>query len=98
MKGQLARGDRYHRFSGLRHSPRSITSLLGCSKAHWTQNEAAHGDKRNPEDLARWRELAKISESQTDRALLSEQADSLEDFRGARDLHQIMYIAYFDFS
>lgn len=66
-----------------------ITTLLAFSKGHWTEAEAAHGDKRNPEDLARWRKLAKIGESQTDRVLLSEQADILEDFRGAGDLKPI---------
>ncbi|KAJ6017431.1 hypothetical protein N7451_000810 [Penicillium sp. IBT 35674x] len=66
-----------------------ISTLLGFSKGHWTESEAAHGDKRNPEDLARWRELAKIGESQADRVLLSEQAHILEDFRGSGDLSPI---------
>ena len=66
-----------------------ITTLLAFSKGHWTQNEAARGDKRNPEDLERWRNLAKIGESQADRVLLSEQADILEDFRGPGNLEAI---------
>lgn len=67
---------------------RRITTMLGFSKGHWEHAEAAHGDKRNPEDLARWRELAKIG-IQTDRPMLSEQADILEDYRGAGDLEPI---------
>lgn len=66
-----------------------MTSLLGFSKGHWTQNEAAHGDKRHPQDLARWRELARIGANQADRVLLSEQADIIEDFRGAGNLEPI---------
>ena len=66
-----------------------ITTLLAFSKGHWTQNEASHGDKRNLEDLKRWRDLAKIGDSQADRVLLSEQADILEDFRGAGNLEAI---------
>ncbi|KAJ5128261.1 hypothetical protein N7448_001978 [Penicillium atrosanguineum] len=66
-----------------------ISTLLGFSKGHWTQNEAAHGDKRNPEDLARWRDLAKVGASQADRVMLSEQADILEDFRGPGSLEPI---------
>ncbi|OQE13567.1 hypothetical protein PENFLA_c046G09873 [Penicillium flavigenum] len=66
-----------------------ITTLLAFSRGHWTQNEAARGDKRNSEDLKRWRALAKIGESQADRVLLSEQADILEDFRGPGDLEAI---------
>lgn len=64
---------------------RKITTLLGFSKGHWENNKEAHGDKRNPEDLARWRKLAKIG-IQTDRHLLSEQAIILEDFWGPADL------------
>ncbi|KAJ6087774.1 hypothetical protein N7467_006688 [Penicillium canescens] len=66
-----------------------ISTLLAFSQGHWAQNEAAHGDKRNPEDLARWRELAKVGESQADRVLLSEQADILVDFRGPGSLEDI---------
>lgn len=65
-----------------------ITTLLGFSKGHWEQNEAAHGDKRNPEDFARWRDLAKIG-TQVQRTLLSEQADIVEDFRGPGKLEPI---------
>ncbi|PYH44032.1 phenol acid carboxylase [Aspergillus saccharolyticus JOP 1030-1] len=67
-----------------------LSTLLGFSKRHWrTENEAAHGDKRNAEDFARWRELAKIESSQADRILLSEQAEILEDSRGVGDLEPI---------
>ncbi|GIJ82971.1 hypothetical protein Asppvi_001488 [Aspergillus pseudoviridinutans] len=65
-----------------------MTTTMGFSKGHWENAEAAHGDKRNPEDLARWRGLAKIG-VQTDRKLISEQAEIVEDFRGAGDLEPI---------
>lgn len=58
--------------------------LLG----HWENAEAAHGDKRNPEDLDRWRGLAKIG-GQTDRHILCEQAKIGETFHGAGDLKPI---------
>ncbi|RDW88245.1 hypothetical protein BP6252_00277 [Coleophoma cylindrospora] len=64
---------------------KKITTLLGFSQGHWENAEAAHGDKRNPEDMARWRNLAKIG-SQIDRVLLNEQADILESFKGKGDL------------
>ncbi|CAL5866358.1 uncharacterized protein PFLUO_LOCUS566 [Penicillium psychrofluorescens] len=65
-----------------------ITTLLGFSKGHWEQAEAAHGDKRNPQDLERWRGLARLG-IQTDRKLLSEQANIVWDFRGPGDLKPI---------
>lgn len=65
-----------------------ITTMIGFSKGHWEQNEAALGDKRNKEDLERWRGLAK-SGTQTDRIVLNEQANILEDFRGAGSLEPI---------
>ncbi|KAL5355209.1 Calycin-like protein [Aspergillus floccosus] len=65
-----------------------ITTMLGFSKGHWEHSTEAHGDKRHPEDLARWRNLAKIG-TQVDRHILSEQADILEDFRGAGNLEPI---------
>jgi hypothetical protein len=64
---------------------KKITTLLAFSKGHWENADSAHGDKRNAEDLERWRGLAKIG-VQTDRFLLSEQADILEDFRGKGSL------------
>lgn len=67
---------------------KKITTLLAFSKGHWEEAEAAHGDKRNAADLERWRGLAK-SGIQTDRYLLSEQADVLEFFEGAGDLEGI---------
>lgn len=63
-------------------SNKRISTLLGFSRSHWTKNDEVRGDKRNPQDLAQWRELAKVGISQADRVLLSEQADILEDFRG----------------
>lgn len=70
-------------------SNKRISTLLGFSKGHWTKNDEARGDKRNPQDLAQWRELAKVGTSQADRVLLSDQADILEDFRGPGDLEPI---------
>jgi hypothetical protein len=31
---------------------KKITTLLGFSKGHWKNAEDAHGDKRNPDDMA----------------------------------------------
>ena len=58
-------------------------------KGHWENPEAAQGDKRNPADLERWRGLARIGSSQTDRHLLQEYADIVEVFRGKGDLESI---------
>ncbi|RAH40477.1 uncharacterized protein BO95DRAFT_447818 [Aspergillus brunneoviolaceus CBS 621.78] len=69
-------------------SNRKITTLIAFSKGHWERNEEAKGDKRNPEDLERWRGLAQVG-CQTDRVMLSEQADILEDFRGPGELQGI---------
>ncbi|ORY20199.1 Calycin-like protein [Naematelia encephala] len=66
-----------------------ISTLLGFSHGHWYNPEKAHGDKRNPEDFARWRELAKEGKSQSDRFMLNEQADIVEAFKGAGDLAPI---------
>ncbi|SPN96656.1 uncharacterized protein DNG_00177 [Cephalotrichum gorgonifer] len=65
-----------------------ITTLIAFSKGHWEHNGAARGDKRDDGDLERWRGLARIG-IQTDRVLLSEQADVVEDFRGAGELEPI---------
>lgn len=65
-----------------------ITTLIAFSRGHWDKNDQALGNKRNAADLARWRELANIG-SQADRVLLSEQADIVEDFKGAGDLEPI---------
>ncbi|TVY38600.1 hypothetical protein LOCC1_G004744 [Lachnellula occidentalis] len=64
---------------------KKITTLLGFSQGHWEHAQDAHGDKRNPEDLKRWRGLAKIG-TQTDRFMLNEQADILESYRGKGNL------------
>ncbi|TVY18473.1 hypothetical protein LARI1_G002014 [Lachnellula arida] len=64
---------------------KKITTLLGFSQGHWEHAEDAHGDKRNPEDLKRWRGLAAIGK-QTDRFMLNEQADILESYRGKGEL------------
>ncbi|KAF2142240.1 uncharacterized protein K452DRAFT_271087 [Aplosporella prunicola CBS 121167] len=66
-----------------------ITTLIAFSKAgHWTNPIAAHGDKRNEADFARWRDLAKIG-TQTDRVMLAEQADIIERFYGKGELEPI---------
>lgn len=39
---------------------KKITTLLAFSKGHWENPQQAHGNKRNPADFARWRDLAKI--------------------------------------
>lgn len=65
-----------------------ITTFCGFSKGHWEHPEAAHGDKRNSEDLERWRGLAKLG-IQTDRKLLAEQASIVQKFRGKGGLEPI---------
>ncbi|KAG7140599.1 hypothetical protein HYQ45_002652 [Verticillium longisporum] len=65
-----------------------VTTLIGFSKGHWEHPQEAHGDKRDPTAFDRWRDLAKIG-SQTDRFMLSEQADILENFKGKGDLQPI---------
>ncbi|KZZ95211.1 Calycin-like protein [Ascosphaera apis ARSEF 7405] len=67
---------------------KKITTLIAFSKGHWEHNVDAHGDKRNPEDLKRWRGLAKIG-IQTDRVMLCEQADILTESYGAQGLEPI---------
>jgi len=64
---------------------RTITTLLGFSQGHWEQAEAAHGDKRKPEDFARWKKLAEVGK-QSDRFMLSEQASITETFKGPGNL------------
>ena len=65
-----------------------ITTLLGFSAGHWNHAEAAHGDKRNPEDMKRWQKLAEEGK-QTDRHLLHDQAIIAEKYRGSGDLEPI---------
>lgn len=67
---------------------KKITTLLNFSKGHWENAEKAHGNKRNPIDLERWRGLATIGK-QTDRHILNDQADILEAFKGRGDLEDI---------
>lgn len=62
-----------------------ITTLIAFSKGHWENAKEARGDKRKGEDFDRWRGLAKLG-CQTDRFMLSEQADILENFKGKGDL------------
>ncbi|KAF9568574.1 hypothetical protein EC968_002912 [Mortierella alpina] len=65
-----------------------LTGLLGLSKGHATQPELARGDKRNPEDLARWWKLSEIGK-QTERTMISEQVDVVESFIGSGNLDDI---------
>ncbi|TID12802.1 phenol acid carboxylase [Venturia nashicola] len=67
---------------------KKISTMLGFSKGHWENAKEAHGDKRNPEDLERWRKLARIG-IQTDRHMLSEQADIHTVAKGKMDLEPI---------
>ena len=67
---------------------KKITTLIAFSKGHWENAEAAHGDKRNPADMERWRALAKIGIA-TDRYMVHGQADILEDFTGQGELEGI---------
>ncbi|KAF3768115.1 hypothetical protein M406DRAFT_253880 [Cryphonectria parasitica EP155] len=65
-----------------------ISTGAAFSKGHWEQPQDAHGDKRNPEDLERWRALSKLG-TQTERLVLAEQASILEVFKGAGQLQPI---------
>lgn len=65
-----------------------ITTLIAFSKGHWQHAEEAHGDKRNREDLERWRGLARMG-TQAERYMLSEQATIVENFKGKGDLRPI---------
>lgn len=67
---------------------KKITTLLGFSKGHWENPKEAHGDKHNPEDFKRWKELAKVG-NQADRFMLAEQADIVDVFKGKGDLVSI---------
>lgn len=69
-------------------SNKKITTSAAFSKGHWEHAEQAHGDKRNPADLERWRNLAKMG-SQTERLILAEQAVILEVFKGPGTLQPI---------
>jgi hypothetical protein len=61
---------------------------MAFSKGHWDNPEEAHGDKRNAEDFARWRNLAKIG-TQVERYLLPEQATLDEVYEGRGDIEDI---------
>lgn len=53
----------------------------GVFEGYWERAPDAHGNKRNVGDWERWRSLARIG-VQSERVVLSEQADVLEDFGG----------------
>jgi phenolic acid decarboxylase len=67
---------------------KKMTTLISFSEGHWKQAESAHGNKRNEDDLKRWRKLADVG-SQVSRFMLSEQADVAETFKGKGDLEPI---------
>ena len=68
---------------------RRVSTTLAFSPGHWARACDAHGDKRRPADLARWRCLARDGASQADRVVLVEQATVVADFRGPGDLEPI---------
>ncbi|KAI9478489.1 MAG: Calycin-like protein [Benjaminiella poitrasii] len=41
---------------------KKVTCFIAFSQGHWEKNNEAHGDKRNEEDLKRWRGLAKVGD------------------------------------
>lgn len=65
-----------------------ITTMMGFSKGHWEHAQEAHGDKRNPADFERWRQLGEIG-NQRDRLIFSAYGDIGEMFRGPGDLEPI---------
>ncbi|CAO3563509.1 unnamed protein product [Mortierella alpina] len=70
-----------------------LTGLLGLSKGHATQPELARGDKRNPDDLARWWKLSEVGK-QTERHMISDQVDVIESFNGSGKLDDIDLSAF----
>ncbi|KAI8936114.1 hypothetical protein NX059_007613, partial [Plenodomus lindquistii] len=65
-----------------------VTAAGLFSKGHWEQSDKAHGDKRIPEDLERFRELSKIGTAR-DGYHITSQADVVEFFTGAGELEPI---------
>ncbi|KAH8650057.1 Calycin-like protein [Xylariales sp. PMI_506] len=65
-----------------------ISTLIAFSQGHWERAAEARGDKRDPRALERWRALATVGK-QTDRFMLSEQADILQRFKGRGDLEPV---------
>jgi phenolic acid decarboxylase len=67
---------------------KTMTSLISFSEGHWKHSKKALGNKKNKEDLERWRTLADIG-NQASRFMLSEQAEIVEVFKGKGDLEPI---------
>lgn len=67
---------------------KKITTLIAFSEGHWKEAKKALGDKRNEDDLKRWRTLAEMGR-QTSRFMLSEQASIVEIFKGKGKLEPI---------
>jgi hypothetical protein len=65
-----------------------MSTLISFSEGHWKGGELAHGDKRNKEDLERWRVLAGWGK-QTSRFMLSEQATIVGVYKGKGELEPI---------
>jgi hypothetical protein len=65
---------------------KTVNGFIAFSAGHWTRNTEAHGDKRNLEDLERWRELSKVGNSTTDRHPKPVKAKILKIFDGPGDL------------
>jgi phenolic acid decarboxylase len=65
-----------------------LSTVIAFSEGHWRHPKEAHGNKRNKEDLDRWRGLANIG-NQSSRLMLSEQANILETFKGKGNLEPI---------
>lgn len=63
-----------------------ILLLIG----HWENPEEAHGDKRNPKDLERWRGLAKIG-TQMEKHILPEQATLNKIYGKYRDTKMVCF-------
>ncbi|THH13743.1 hypothetical protein EW146_g6499 [Bondarzewia mesenterica] len=68
---------------------RTVTTFGAFARGHWDHPEAARGWKRNPEDLARWKGLAKEGKDQADRHLMVERADMTSLEQGKGDLPEI---------
>lgn len=65
-----------------------VFGYIAFSEGHWKFNEEAHGDKRNPEDIERWRKLAKIGDPSSMHVHVDE-ATIVKVFDGPGELKEI---------
>ncbi|KAL1918643.1 uncharacterized protein VTP21DRAFT_2665 [Calcarisporiella thermophila] len=65
-----------------------VHGFIAFSEGHWKYNEEAHGDKRNIEDLERWRRLSKHGDHTT-RKIHLDVARIVEVFDGPGDLKEV---------